>query len=1021
MRIFALKPHLILLILVVFFFFSITLYTGWRLPLSAGPDEVAHFKYARFLKQEGYLPLTPEDRELAGYKSDQPPLNAILVTLVSWNNAVNESPYVKITHSIPRRHLANDGWVDQYGVIRYWDVINTEDPLVGEILLWRIGRLLSTIFSSLTLVFIYLTAKQVFAGMPQSGMWALSAVISVAFIPVFIFISSVFSYEALLGFWLSVYLFVAAFIFRGNQSNWLYLLSGLCAGLAIITKLGALPMPLSLVILILLAGFRKEWTFKQYLTKLATGIVGLVIGAGWWFIWIIYNLNKVNELGWVAGLLSPITSGDGSDKASSVIISELTTGGFKEFDFISWSQLQGWLTVIFNTFWAPYPKEQNTTLTILFILSILALTGLVRVYLRYKKYRLWLGFLSLHIALFFILPLMRLILINSKTVAGQGHHILFPAVGAAAIFIVWGLGAWFPSSKGWLAGMLFGGGLMIWTIIHIGQIFPVVTPVPVRTIPPVLPASASEFEVVFDKVRLKGYELIGLTEEGVCCDTPVSALRLNLYWLAEGFSTEDYRVQVSLVNSKGEPQTAWMGYTANGRYPGRAWEPGDIIRDEIYLSLPGLDPSTYTVQLQMWGNQAPFAAVNGETVFNLTQVQVQLPQPASELPPFSVWQTGHIVANMPVFENRSTIQITTLPEVHVSGLLSESGAVYEPVYVAGQTHNFIVDPLWPRGNYRLQLTDGKTDWQTEPIFKIVGQERQTEIPYSQIEVKANFANQIMLLGYNLPKPHIATGERLPLTLNWQALQNMPTDFMMFTRIRDATGQMWGGYDRWPRESYSPLLWAKGEVVEDGFTVEISPNAPEGLYYLDVGFYFMVGQSPVSLPLVQNGQMSDITSVTVGPFKVGGQLPVGVTTKLPHPDQLLNQSFGNAPNLTLIGYDIFNELENSSGQIAASLKLILYWRSEAPLDVDYTTFVHIRNSSGDIVVQKDQSPLEGTYPTGLWDVGEIIADEIIISFPNNLPAREYRIIVGMYDFETGQRLNIPDNPTNELILTTIQIP
>jgi hypothetical protein len=37
------------------------------------------------------------------------------------------------------------------------------------------------------------------------------------------------------------------------------------------------------------------------------------------------------------------------------------------------------------------------------------------------------------------------------------------------------------------------------------------------------------------------------------------------------------------------------------------------------------------------------------------------------------------------------------------------------------------------------------------------------------------------------------------------------------------------------------------VVEDGFTIPIDPDAPEGQYYLDVGFYLVVGQAPVSLP------------------------------------------------------------------------------------------------------------------------------------------------------------------------------
>jgi len=96
-------------------------------------------------------------------------------------------------------------------------------------------------------------------------------------------------------------------------------------------------------------------------------------------------------------------------------------------------------------------------------------------------------------------------------------------------------------------------------------------------------------------------------------------------------------------------------------------------------------------------------------------------------------------------------------------------------------------------------------------------------------------------------------------------------------------------------------------------------------------------------------------------------------------------------------------------------LKLYWQSESPLPADYTTFVHLRNAAGENVAQKDRPPLNGAYPTSLWDPGEIIADEIIVPVPDDLPAGAYQLVVGMYDFNTGQRLVAPGNPANEVVL------
>ncbi|HRV94974.1 MAG TPA: hypothetical protein P5526_22635, partial [Anaerolineae bacterium] len=148
-----------------------------------------------------------------------------------------------------------------------------------------------------------------------------------------------------------------------------------------------------------------------------------------------------------------------------------------------------------------------------------------------------------------------------------------------------------------------------------------------------------------------------------------------------------------------------------------------------------------------------------------------------------------------------------------------------------------------------------------------GQGRRTEVSPSEVVVNANFANQLMLLGYTLPQRQFSPDEGISLVMQLKALRTMPADFIMFVRLYDSNGAVRGQLDRRPLWLYSTILWVKDEVVEDALTLPIEAGAPDGVYTIDLGFYFPVGESAVSLPLVENGQMQDKTSVSIGPIEV----------------------------------------------------------------------------------------------------------------------------------------------------------
>ena len=124
-----------------------------------------------------------------------------------------------------------------------------------------------------------------------------------------------------------------------------------------------------------------------------------------------------------------------------------------------------------------------------------------------------------------------------------------------------------------------------------------------------------------------------------------------------------------------------------------------------------------------------------------------------------------------------------------------------------------------------------------------------------------------------------------------------------------------------------------------------------------------------------------------------------------------------PDIRLIGYD----LEPPTDSL---LRLTLYWSTDNPIEVDYTVFVHLLNSKGEIVAQHDRAPAKGDCPTVDWPPHEVIVDRIKLNLPRDLPSDTYRLIAGMYHRSTLQRLPLFQDgvqlPQDSVLLTTIPL-
>ena len=96
-----------------------------------------------------------------------------------------------------------------------------------------------------------------------------------------------------------------------------------------------------------------------------------------------------------------------------------------------------------------------------------------------------------------------------------------------------------------------------------------------------------------------------------------------------------------------------------------------------------------------------------------------------------------------------------------------------------------------------------------------------------------------------------------------------------------------------------------------------------------------------------------------------------------------------------------------------LIIVLIWETSGIVEGNYTVFNHLTAMDGDGFDQKDNIPLLGRRPTNTWLEGEVIEDPYYLALDESLPPGKYELAVGMYDFETLERIPVFDSSGNRM--------
>ncbi len=234
--------------------------------------------------------------------------------------------------------------------------------------------------------------------------------------------------------------------------------------------------------------------------------------------------------------------------------------------------------------------------------------------------------------------------------------------------------------------------------------------------------------------------------------------------------------------------------------------------------------------------------------------------------------------------------------------------------------------------------------------------RETGLPVRDL---VQVGDDLQLLAHNLAGGNLQPGQTLTTSLLWRGSDELP----------DLTLAAVDG--SWSRV-LSPMAGPRDRVTLDWREVTVPATA---------------GAGDVRLLLPDGRELARWTLHVLPGLDDAPEFAVGVDEKLGTLGRLVGYTLAEIPP----GLD-------------DPLEVTLVWQAgSVGVETSYTVFVHLVNDQGQIIAQSDSVPAQGRRPTSGWRSDEYILDRHELHFNALAQAGPARLLVGMYDARSGQRL------------------
>jgi hypothetical protein len=322
-------------------------------------------------------------------------------------------------------------------------------------------------------------------------------------------------------------------------------------------------------------------------------------------------------------------------------------------------------------------------------------------------------------------------------------------------------------------------------------------------------------------------------------------------------------------------------------------------------------------------------------------------------------------------------------------------------------HGEVVNPiLFPEGWQAARLTAAGEVADTPDLERLEAIAEQN-VPPQASPLDRIYDGRIRLVAYQLDPPQPKPGDTAALTLYWQAVKEISEPGHLTVQLADSRSISLGRNDQ-SLPSDPEKIWFPGDVIATKHNFPLAPELGAPL----AGRIEVELRDKAKIPLLATTVSGDQLEAVIDRFTISPATwpaaDVGV------PVQGVWQSDDQLEEITLTGYKVLP----AKPKAGDSLSVNLYWQVHQPAVRDYVVFAHLLDDTGQIIAQSDSLPRAGAYPTTWWLSGKIVEDIHTVSLPDDFPDGVYRLVVGLYRLEDGQRLLLTDH-SDSLFLDTIE--
>jgi hypothetical protein len=256
------------------------------------------------------------------------------------------------------------------------------------------------------------------------------------------------------------------------------------------------------------------------------------------------------------------------------------------------------------------------------------------------------------------------------------------------------------------------------------------------------------------------------------------------------------------------------------------------------------------------------------------------------------------------------------------------------------------------------------------------------LPVEATPLYTEVGQGVTLVGVQVETETAVPGDPLWLTLYWQTtgVSTVPPEMVVELLghpqetgdSRERTAHFHGYHGR---GLFPATLWPAEGIVADRLAVMLEPTAT----------------TPVLAPIF-TGLAAAEMRVQVGEVKL-------VPDQWPDAAGEILAVIGEAGEVVLVETAVVPTITQPGQQIQVDLT----WRVESAPGADWSTFVHLAEANQPPLAQGDAQPLQGYYPTRVWEAGEVIIDQYWLTVPAEVKNGRYPLWVGMYDSQTIARL------------------